>query len=164
MPPSALTAECTVAGVLGVIEARLDARSEPRLTTLCAPLLSFMMLPYRGGAEARAALTDAALRRRAPRPPADTDAQPRLRITYRTMRVLMTIANTPGLSNLEVARRAGITDQGQMSKLLKRLTSMGLIQSSSGGAQLGSANAWELTDAGRSIERSILQHSGPRSA
>jgi len=160
LPPSTLTAESTVAGVLGVIEARLEEHREPRLTSLCGPLMSFIMLPYRGGAEARVASSEPRARSR-PRPrPTPGEPAARLRITYRTMRVLMTIANTPGLSNLEVARRAGIADQGQMSKLLKRLTAMGLVENTGGSAELGSAHAWALTEEGRAVERSILDY-GP---
>ncbi len=41
-----------------------------------------------------------------------------MRATYRTLRVLATIACRPGVSNREVADGAGITDEGQVSRLL----------------------------------------------
>ncbi len=50
-----------------------------------------------------------------------------MRLTYRTVRVLMAIAELPGGSNREVAERAGIVDQGQISKMLTRLEYQGLI-------------------------------------
>ena len=50
-----------------------------------------------------------------------------VRLTYRTARVLSAIADYPGASNREVADRAGIVDQGQISKLLGRLEARELI-------------------------------------
>ena len=41
-----------------------------------------------------------------------------MRLTYRTVRVLGAVGEHPGASNREIAERAGISDQGQISKLL----------------------------------------------
>lgn len=162
-PPGALSAQCTVGGVLAVLEARLAEQPTPALTALAGELMSFIVLPYRGATaarEARAAESAA--------PEAGTDSNgrhrqdpARLRITYRTMRALAAIAADPGLSNVRVGERAGIADQGQISKLLKRLQTLGLVQNTGGGQELGAANAWELTEAGRQLERSILDHHTP---
>ena len=54
----------------------------------------------------------------------------------------------PGISNRVVAERAGVTDQGQISKLLARLERLGLAFNSGNGHAKGEANAWTLTAAG----------------
>jgi DNA-binding MarR family transcriptional regulator len=74
------------------------------------------------------------------------------------MRVLAAIASRPGLSNVEVGEQAGIGDQGQISKLLKRLQATGLLENTGAGQELGSTNAWRLTEEGRQLERSVLDH------
>ena len=84
--------------------------------------------------------------------------QPRassLRITYRTALVLEAIAREPGVSNLDVARRAQINDQGQVSKLLSRLQRHGLAQNTGRGQAKGAPNEWRLTPAGEELEQSI---------
>ncbi len=84
--------------------------------------------------------------------------QPRvssLRITYRTALVLEAIAREPGVSNLDVARRAQINDQGQVSKLLSRLERHGLVQNTGRGQARGAPNEWRLTPAGQELEQSI---------
>ena len=62
--------------------------------------------------------------------------------TYRTERVLEAIARHPGASNREVADFAGVLDEGQISKLLKRLESLGLIENTGEGQPKGKPNAW----------------------
>jgi DNA-binding MarR family transcriptional regulator len=59
-----------------------------------------------------------------------------------------------GPSNRQVARAAGIADQGQTSKLLARLCRQGLIENSPGEVQLR-ANAWRLTPEGEAVVRSL---------
>jgi hypothetical protein len=51
-----------------------------------------------------------------------------MRLTCRTVRVLLAVADTPGGSNRQVADGSGIGDQGQISKLLARLHGLGLIE------------------------------------
>lgn len=162
--PGALSAECTVAGVLGVLEARLQEQRKPRLSALAGELMSFIVLPYRGAAAARTERTrgSAGGTPLSGREDADGGQSAGIRITYRTMRVLAAIGSRPGLSNVEVAEEAGIGDQGQISKLLKRLQAIGLIEKTGGGQELGAANEWRLTDHGRQLERSVLDHHVPR--
>ncbi len=93
--------------------------------------------------------------------------QPRvssLRITYRTALVLEAIAREPGVSNLEVARRAQINDQGQVSKLLSRLERHGLAQNTGRGQARGAPNEWRLTPAGQELEQSTQgrAHENPK--
>jgi len=71
-------------------------------------------------------------------------------MTYRTGRVLAAIAELGGRgsdpSNREVAIAAGVLDEGQMSKLLKRLEGLGLIENTGEGQSKGKANAWRRCD------------------
>ena len=75
------------------------------------------------------------------------------RLGFRALRVLAVIAEANGrgscLSNLEIAGEAGIKDQGQVSRLLKRLAGLGLIENIGWG--LGGPNAWRLTVKGAEV-------------
>ena len=72
-------------------------------------------------------------------------------MTYRTARVLATIASHPGISNRMVAAEAGINDQGQISKLLTRLKRLGLTENTGDGRSKGESNAWRLTELGAQV-------------
>ena len=74
-----------------------------------------------------------------------------LRLTYRTLAVLQVIAAEPGLSNKQIGERAGIVDQGQISRLLARLCERGLTKNTGGGQPIGAANAWWLTPQGEQL-------------
>ena len=80
-----------------------------------------------------------------------------MRLTYRTVRVLMAIAGHPGASNRIVADGSGISDQGQVSKLLARLEGLGLIANTGLGHPRGAPNAWRLTKRGEEVEQAIRQ-------
>jgi hypothetical protein len=82
-----------------------------------------------------------------------------MRLTYRTVRVLQCIGEHPGVSNRQVADDAGISDQGQVSKLLARLERLGLTRNAGEGHQKGEPNAWELTQLGWQV----TQHLGASS-
>lgn len=58
------------------------------------------------------------------------------------------IAAQPGASSREVADAAGVSDDGQISKLLARLQSLGLIRDP-GQRRVGEPHSWRLTAAGR---------------
>jgi AcrR family transcriptional regulator len=156
-PPPPLTAEGVVGAVLSVIHTRLlDPDAEP-LTGLVGELMSAIVLPYLGSSAAQKEL-------RKPAPPlkTKTTAHQRdplegldMRITYRTVRVVMTIAANPDASNRRIATAAGIADQGQVSKLLARLEHLGLIRNTGAGALKGAPNAWRLTQRGEHVERAI---------
>jgi AcrR family transcriptional regulator len=164
-----LTAEGLVGAGFAIVHARLMAnkRQEP-LTNLLGELMSMIVLPYRGPAVARSER-----HRSLPSPPrrvkgdtrrehaqgviGDTLHEIPMRLTYRTARVLDGVASTPGASNRMVADHAGITDQGQISKLLARLEKLGLIENASGNGHrpTGEPNAWCLTARGRNIESAL---------
>jgi AcrR family transcriptional regulator len=154
--PSPIAAEAIVSGALGVIEARLDGAEQPSLQDLAGPLTSFIVLPYLGASAARAELartprvrTHNASLPRVPSPPVH------IRVTYRTLRVLRAIVAEPGLSNSEVAERSGTPDIGQISKLLKRLANLGLIENAGGGSARGERNAWHITEDGSGLTRAL---------
>jgi AcrR family transcriptional regulator len=148
---SPLTAEVVVAGVLAVVHARLRARS-PRLGDLLNPLMWMIVLPYLGPAAAARELHRAPPQPAIPRPRPTRGALDGLdmRVTYRTAMVLQAVAEQPGGSNFEIAARAGVSDQGQISKLLTRLAGLGLLENT-GAHSLGAANAWRLTPRGGQV-------------
>jgi len=78
-----------------------------------------------------------------------------MRLTYRTVRVLLTIAQHPGASNRQIGEHAGVHDQGQISKLLGRLHKLGLIHNTGAGQAKGAPNEWTLTTKGRDIQHTI---------
>ncbi len=158
-----VAAEGAVGAVLAVLHARLLARPPKPLVKLRGQLMSLIVLPYLGSAAAAAELARPAPRARVTRsPPEDPLRGLNMRLTYRTMRVLSAIAAGSGLSNRQVAREAEVEDQGQISKLLRRLSGLGLIETGSGVAK-GEANAWILTARGMELER-VLQARGTGSA
>jgi DNA-binding MarR family transcriptional regulator len=74
-----------------------------------------------------------------------------MRLTYRTARVLECVADTPGISNRAVAEHAGVSDQGQISKILARLERLDLLTNTGEGHAKGEANAWQLTPLGERV-------------
>jgi AcrR family transcriptional regulator len=162
-PP--LTAEGLVGAANAILYTRLlRGRREP-LGDLLGELMSLIVLPYLGPAAA-------GRERRRPAPTASggvrgvrhlvLDHDPLqdvpMRMTYRTALVLEGIAAHPGVSNREVAEHVGITDQGQVSKLLARLEKLGLLGNSGLGQAQGASNEWRLTPKGSQVEQSIRAH------
>jgi AcrR family transcriptional regulator len=155
--PPALAAEGVLGGALGLIHARLIATDGQSLLDLSKPLMSMIVLPYLGRAAAHKEQSrpePARGRRQHKHTPRPSKA-PNFRLTYRTMRVLAVIAAQPELSNSDIAERAGISDQGQISKLLARLREGGLIENVGEGQAKGAANAWRLTRDGWQLQRTI---------
>jgi AcrR family transcriptional regulator len=156
--PPEVTAEGLVGALFMVIHTRILSRDTRPLIELLGPLMSMIVLPYLGS---RAA--DHELKR--PTPKLGGTATDRvahvatdpleglnMRLTYRTVRVLMVISETPGASNREIAVGSGIADQGQISKLLNRLSRLDLIENRGDGQERGAANAWQLTVRGSAVE------------
>jgi AcrR family transcriptional regulator len=157
-----LTAEGAVGGVLSVLHSRLLAPDRGRLTELTGQLMSIVVLPYLGTAAAKKELalsTPGGARRRRLLPEGKPFAQLEMRLTYRTVRVLAAIAAHPGSSNRRVADTAEVGDQGQMSKLLARLVTLGLIQNTGGGQTRGEPNSWTLTKRGWEVQGALSQQS-----
>jgi AcrR family transcriptional regulator/DNA-binding MarR family transcriptional regulator len=155
LPP--LAADGVLGGVLSIVHARLlEGGGEP-LTGLVGELMSMIVLPYQGPAAARKELHRPAPSFSKPNNKRNGDplAGLEMRITYRTVRVLMVIASHPAASNRQIAEHAGIADQGQVSKLLTRLQHLGLIDNHGDGPTKGAPNAWQLTPKGRQVEQAI---------
>ena len=158
--PTPLTAEALVGAVFSVLHARVQRDCDKSLVELLDPLMSMIVLPYLGPRAAQHELrgstrsSDGSIAS-AVRPPLEADPLKGLniRLTYRTVRVLMAIGEQPGASNREVAEGSGIVDQGQISKLLNRLAGLGLIENRGAGQPNGAANAWTLTTRGVSVRR-----------
>jgi len=58
-------------------------------------------------------------------------------------------------SNRMIAEYAGVSDQGQISKHLRRLERAGLLANTSLGHAKGEPNAWTLTAQGERVAQSI---------
>jgi AcrR family transcriptional regulator len=159
--PPPLTAEGIVGGVLSILHARLlePNPARPRMEELTGPLMSMIVLPYLGPTAARRELERPLPKRPASTPPGRRDPlrDLEMRLTYRTVRVLMAVAEQPGSSNRAVGVRAGIPDQGQISKLLARLHSLGLIDNTAASSARGAPNAWTLTARGWEIHGAIAE-------
>ncbi|MGH2911247.1 MAG: TetR/AcrR family transcriptional regulator [Solirubrobacteraceae bacterium] len=156
----AIVAEGIVGGVLAILHRRISEQDDgrARLTELTSPLMSTIVLPYRGDAAARAELARPAPRARGRR--VATIENPLrhlgLRLTQRTVSVIAALADAPGSSNRAVADAAGIHDQGQASKLLMRLQRAGVLVNDKAGVRLsGEPNTWRLTGLGEAIARSL---------
>ncbi len=167
LPP--ITGEGVTGAVLGVIHTRLQsARPGPMIDQL-NPLMGMIVLAYLGPAAAQRELALPL-----PLAPEVSDGAQRahgeagagagagaalaalpMRITHRTLLVLSAIAERPGASNRGVAERAEVGDQGQMSKLLSRLQSLGLIENSGGEQPNGEPNQWHLTPRGQQVQAAI---------
>ncbi len=71
-----------------------------------------------------------------------------VRLTSLRLAVLRAIEVQPGLSNRGVGVATRVQDEGQTSRLLRRLAEFGLIENTGGGQRFGTANSWQLTAAG----------------
>jgi AcrR family transcriptional regulator len=172
--PPPLTGEGVVGGALSLIHTRLahpsgatdterllaDGESDS-LLLLLNPLVSMALAPYLGPAAARRELAQP--------PPLASDSKVRagadplrdleMRLTYRTVRVLLAIGDLQGSgshpSNRQVGDAAGISDQGQVSKLLARLQQLGLVERASEPQVKGEPNAWRLTTRGSEVREVV---------
>ncbi len=168
LAPASLTARGVVGAVFSVLHARvLEDRPEP-LLELLNPLMGMIVLPYLGASAAQKELGHPTP---APAPAVESNGWVRpakdplvglkMRLTYRTLRVLSVIAAQPAASNREVADAADISDQGQISKLLGRLERIGLLQNTSQGHASGAPNAWRLTAHGEEVQRATRVQPAP---
>jgi AcrR family transcriptional regulator len=156
--PPEVAAEGVVGAVFAVLHTRvLEGGGEP-FTNLLGSLMNIVVLPYLGARAASRELTRPAPEpRQNGGPPSvakirDPLAGLNMRLTYRTVRVLVVIAQRPGASNREIADRSGVADQGQISKLLARLARLELVENTGEGQEKGGSNAWYLTPRGARVE------------
>jgi AcrR family transcriptional regulator len=161
-PMAALQAEGSVGGALSILQNLLAAGHQEAYVKLVAPLTAMIVMPYLGTASARRELDREAeptpLPAREPALLADPLKDAGMRLTYRTVRVLIAVAERPGASNRALGNLAGIADQGQISKLLRRLQRIGLIENTGAGAGQGAPNAWRLTATGAQLTDRVGKH------
>ncbi len=158
--PASLTAEGVVGAVLAVLHGRVLEGTSGKLVELVNPLMAMIVLPYLGVAAARRE-RERTVPKATVRPPVSTGDPLRelqMRLTYRTVRVLLAVAANPGSSNRVVGNGAGIADQGQISKLLGRLYGLGLIENAGAPAARGGPNAWTLTNTGWEVHTTITHN------
>jgi AcrR family transcriptional regulator len=151
-----LVAEGAVGAVLAVLHNELSEPRPSRLVSLLNPLMGIVVLPYLGRGAARDELKHPQPEIRPPRSNKHSDPlrELEMRLTYRTVRVLVAVGDNPGSSNRAVATGADISDQGQISKLLARLQGLGLVENVNDVTR-GAPNAWTLTERGREVHGAI---------
>jgi AcrR family transcriptional regulator len=164
--PPPLAAESAAGAVLSVIHRRLVEGGGEPLMALLGELTGVIVLPYLGSAAAQRELHRPVpqIKTRTRSSSGDPLDGLDMRITYRTVRVLIALGASPHASNREVATAAGISDQGQVSKLLTRLESLGLAHNDSVGHSKGAPNAWILTPRGQQVEQALRVQTATESA
>jgi AcrR family transcriptional regulator len=155
--PPPLTAEGLVGAVVSIVHARM-LDGDRSLLELVNPLMSMIVLPYHGAAASHRELAQPVAKqppgeRRSP--DAGSLRELQMRLTYRTVRVLLAIGAQPGASNKLVGEVSGAYDQGQISKLLSRLRGFGLIHNDGAGSVRGAPNAWTLTSKGERVVQAM---------
>jgi AcrR family transcriptional regulator len=162
-PP--LTAEGLVGAIFAIVHTRLARGEREPLAGLLGELMGMIVLPYLGAAASRREQARpapgpvvSARRPRARGSREDPLAGVPMRLTYRTARVLEAVAERPGGSNRLVAECAGISDQGQVSKLMSRLQRLGLLDNTGAGHVRGERNQWRLTKKGALVTQAIRAH------
>lgn len=163
---SKLAAEGTVGAVLSILQGSLEGGKRAPTQFLANQLMAMIVLPYLGSAGARRELAArvelADSGERGEGMLEDPFKGTGMRLTYRTIRVLMSVAEMGerGIrpSNRQIGELAGISDQGQASKLLARLTRLELIENAPSEYVKGAPNAWRLTPQGEQLAKSVTQH------
>jgi hypothetical protein len=151
LPSSELMAELVVGGVFSALRGHLLKGVNEPFVQLASGLVAFIEAQYQASGLLSATLEGNV--------EATGMCAERLsvRTTYRTTRVLDAIGESPGLSNREIADAAGLTDEGQTSKLLRRLERRGLIENFGIGQTYGGPNAWSLTAYGERVRDATRQ-------
>jgi DNA-binding MarR family transcriptional regulator len=154
-----LTAAAVVGATFGVIHGRLLEASPGPLLELLGALMATIVLPYRGSAAAAAEFERPAPEpsTRAPRRNGGLFGRPLgsaspidYRLTVRSQMALAAVAGRPGLNNREVSELIGLADQGQVSRMMKRLVEQGLVENTQGHTRR-LARAWRLTPQGQAV-------------
>jgi AcrR family transcriptional regulator len=164
---SPLAAEGTYASVVGIVNARLVESKQQPLLELLGPLMGIIVAPFMDKTqvalevERGEELAREMLKQRAPGMAHHEDVSidvpavlldPR---AHRARRCLLYLAQHPGASNREIATGTGITRHEQTSRLLTRLTHMGLLTKHP--TTPGQANAWTLTQPGQQIAQTLTK-------
>jgi DNA-binding HxlR family transcriptional regulator len=144
-------AELIAGGVFSLIRVRMLERRKRPLIELAPSLLAFILAPYLGQAAARVELAGGSGAGELSPRAAELPLPLPIPVTHRTTLVLRAISCTPLSSNREIARAAGLTDEGQTSHLLRRLERRGLIEHVTPHSGSRRKKAWLLTPCGRRV-------------
>jgi AcrR family transcriptional regulator/DNA-binding MarR family transcriptional regulator len=82
--------------------------------------------------------------------PLGSASPPDYRLTARAQAALEAVAEHPGLNNREVSEVIGLADQGQVSRIIRRLQEQGLVENTQAQAKR-LARAWRLTADGEAV-------------
>jgi AcrR family transcriptional regulator len=162
--PLALTAEPTIASVVGILHNRLVSGDAPPFIDLLGELVSLVLGP---GMDA-SSLTDrveqaeqlareiSQQRLSFPVAPSTKTQIPKVLqhpLARRARACVLYLANHPGASNQTIGAAIAVTHQGQISTLLARLHDLGLLVKHAGAP--GHPNAWSLTAEGNRIAQAL---------
>ena len=160
-PPPA-TGEALVAAVIGMLRKRLLANEAPPFMPMLSPLTEIVVAAYLGPrgaarATARAEARAGELLARGPSAPprATVEVPSMLRhgSAHRLRACIRHLAANPGASNQQVAEGIGVAHGGQVSTMLARLNSAGLLVKQCGGA--GRPNSWRLSPHGEAVAEAL---------
>jgi AcrR family transcriptional regulator/DNA-binding MarR family transcriptional regulator len=153
-----LVAEGVVGATFGVIHARLLELRPGPLVGLLGSLMATIVLPYRGPAAAARELARPVPRTVVRRRDGDglawravSAASPiDYRLTASTQLALAAVAGRPGMNNREVSEVIGLSDQSQISRMMRRLADHGLVENAQAHTKR-QARAWRLTADGEAV-------------
>jgi AcrR family transcriptional regulator len=159
-----LAAEASVASVAGILHTRLVTGEAPPFIGLLGQLVGLVVCPYldpyevvtevkRGEALAEKIAERHALSSSPPLAPVKLPAALSHPGAYRARSCVIYIAANPGTSNKQIAAGIDVPHLGQVSELLARLASGGLLRKHAGGA--GRPNQWWLTPQGEQIAQAL---------
>lgn len=150
----ALIDELLVEGAISVIRARVASPDEGSLTGLLDELMGVITYSYIGPPRTVVAAPPLAPGQlvATPREQPRAEQPANMRMTYRTLSVLTALVQNPGASNRRTGEVAGISDQGQISRILRRLSDQELIRNE-GPPRNGAPKRWHLTDRGQALQR-----------
>ena len=156
----AITAEAVVTSIAGLLHNRFVTGEAPPFIPLLAPLAGVVTMPYLDARSVTQLVDRAALlaQERAPAVPRQDCQVPAALLAptaHRLRSALLHICSHPGASNQDVAAAIAMRHHGQMSKLLARLESLGLLSKRAGRA--GHPNAWSLTSLGGSVAATLMR-------
>jgi AcrR family transcriptional regulator len=165
--PHSLATVSVMAAVLGAIQSHVLGRRPEPLIVLLGPLMGVASAPYLDAEGVAAEIElgeklceDILVGRRHPPEHAervatavpDALADPRAR---RARQCLLYVVDHPGASNRQIADAVGVSSQTQISTLLARLRTMGLLCKVAG--RPGHANAWSPSADGERVALALRE-------
>lgn len=144
------SAEEVVQAALSVLEARIREAGTEGLVEFANPLMALLVLPFHGlPASAQELTVPLPARERGKRSSQAVYREPDLSLSPRSLMLLRAVGEAPDASNRMLARRTGIADEGQISRMLARLEQLDLVCNDS--ASRTGTNAWTLSAKGAQL-------------